>query len=119
MSGYTDSGLDDAVNGIASAATRISFHTADPGSSGASEVTGSRPATTWAAASAYAGPPAGRQRVGSQVSQSIPAGTTVTHWGLWTAASGGTFKYGGALPASETFGSAGQIQLTPTIVTTN
>ena len=32
--GYNDSGLDDQVNGIASAAARISFHTADPGSPG-------------------------------------------------------------------------------------
>lgn len=116
---YTDSGLDDQVNGIAAAATRISFHTGDPGSTGASEVSGTgRPATTWAAASASSSP-VGRKRDGSQVSAPIPAGTTVTHWGLWTAASGGTFKYGGALDAPEAFGSAGTIQHTPTLIVTN
>lgn len=119
MAGFTDSGLDDQVNGIASAATRISFHTADPGTTGASEISGSRPATTWGAAEAHTGPPAGRKRVGSQVSQSVGAGVTVTHWGLWTAATGGTFKYGGPLPAPEAFGSAGTIQHTPTLIVTN
>ena len=116
---YSDSGLDDQVNGIASAATRVSFHASDPGSTGAGEISGTgRPATTWAAASASTSP-VGRQRVGSQVSAPIPASTTVTHWGLWTAASGGTFKYGGALPAPEAFGSAGTINFTPTLVITN
>jgi hypothetical protein len=116
---YTDAGLDAAVNGIASAGARITFHTADPGTTGASEVSGTgRPATTWAAASASSSP-VGRQRVGTQVSAPIPAGTTVTHWGVSTAASGGTFLYGGALDAPETFGSAGTILHTPTIVVTN
>lgn len=119
MAGFTDAGLDAAVNGIASAGTRISFHTADPGTTGAGEVSGTgRPATTWAAASASSSP-VGRQRVGSQVSAPIGAAVTVTHWGLWTAASGGTFLYGGALPAAETFGSAGTLQHTPTLVVTN
>lgn len=118
MAGYTDAGLDAQLGGIASAATRISFHTADPGTTGTSEVSGTgRPATTWGAAAA--GSPSGRKRDGSQVSAPIPGGTTVTHWGLWTAASGGTFEYGGALDAPETFGSAGTIQHTPTLQIAN
>lgn len=119
MAGYTDSALDDMLGGIAAAAQRISFHTADPGTTGASEVSGTgRPATTWAAAAADA-VTGGRKRDGSEVSAPIPGGTTVTHWGLWTAASGGTFKYGGALDAPETFGSAGTIEHTPTLVVDN
>lgn len=111
---YTDAALDTQINAQATAATRISFHTADPGSTGTSEISGTgRPATTWAAADAH--PVSGRRRVGSQVSAPIPAGTTVTHWGLFTAATGGTFHYGGALATAETFGSAGTIQHTPTL----
>jgi hypothetical protein len=113
--GYTTSGLNDAVNGVAAAATYISAHTADPSTTGANEVTGgsyARVATTWGAAS-------NGSRVGSQVSLNIPAGTTVTHWGLWTAGTSGTFKYGGALDASEAFGSAGTLQHTPTLTATN
>ncbi len=121
MAGYTDSSLDDALNGQAAAATRISFHTADPGTTGANEVAGSRPATTWGAAEATAAPDPvpGRRRVGSQVTQTIPAGATVTHWGLWTAATAGTFKGGWPLDAPEAFGSQGQIQHTPRLIQTN
>jgi hypothetical protein len=110
---YSNAGLNAAVDGIAAAGTRISFHTADPGTTGASEVSGTgRPATTWAAATTGA-------RAGSQVSAPIAGGTTVTHWGIFSAATGGTFIYGGALAAPETFGSAGNLLHTPTINVTN
>ncbi len=108
---FTDSALNDAVNGIATAATWISAHTADPSTGGTSEVTGgtyARKQTTWGSASAG-------DRVGSQVAIDIPAGTTVTHWGLWTAVTGGTFKGGFALGASEVFGAAGVLNHTPTL----
>lgn len=111
---FADSALDDALSGQAAAGTRITFHTADPGATGANEVTGTgRPATVWAAPDANPG--GGRRRVGSQVSAPIPAGTTVTHWGYSSAATGGTFKGGWPLAAPETFGSAGTIQHTPTL----
>ncbi len=106
------SGLNSAVDGIAAAADRISAHTADPSTTGTNEVTGgsyARQTTTWATAS-------GGSRVGSQVAIPIPAGTTVTHWGLWT--SGGVFKGGFALSASEVFGSAGTLNHTPTLTAT-
>jgi hypothetical protein len=108
---FNESGLNDAVNGVAAAATWISAHTADPGSGGASEVAGgsyARQQTTWGAAS-------GGDRVGSDVPVAIPAGTTVTHWGLWSAETGGTFKGGFALSAPEMFGGAGTLNHTPTL----
>ena len=112
---FTSTALNAAVSGIATAATYISLHTADPSTSGANEVTGgtySREQTTWGAAS-------NGSRVGSQVTFDVPAGTTVTHWGIWSAATGGTFHYGGTLDASETFGSAGTLLHTPTITVSN
>jgi len=118
---YYDSGLDLGVNGIAAGGTRIALHTADPGSTGANEVAGTgRPATTWAAAtSTTVGGKTARQRVGSQVSAPIPAGTTVTHWSLMAAATGGQPLYSDALPAPETFGSAGTLQVNPSILVAN
>lgn len=89
----------------------ISLHTADPGLTGTSEVTGgsyARVATTW-------GSVASSSVTGSAVTINVPAGTTITHWGVWSALSAGTFIYGGALPASETFGSNGTYSLTPTL----
>lgn len=110
--GYTAPALNAAVNGIAAAGAYISFHTADPGTTGASEMIGTRPATTWAAAS-------GGSRAGSQVTVAVPGGTTITHWGIWSAPTGGTFLYGAALPAPEPFPTAGSILHTPTITVRN
>lgn len=65
----------------------VSAHTADPGTTGANEVTGgsyARQAATLPTGSNGAG-------TSGQVSIPIPAGTTVKWLGLWTAANGGTF----------------------------
>jgi len=117
MAGFNDTALNLAVNAIAGAGTYISAHTADPGTTGTSEVTGGSPAyarkqTTWAAAGSGA---TGGDRAGSQVSIDIPAGTTVTHWGIWSAVTSGTFYGGFALGASEVFGAQGVLQHTPTL----
>lgn len=109
---FNSSGLNDAVNGVAAAATYISAHTADPSTGGTSEVAGgsyARQQTTWGSASAG-------ERIGSQVTIPIPAATAVTHWGLWSAVSGGTFKGGFALAGgTETFTNAGSLLHTPTL----
>lgn len=89
----------------------ISLHTSDPGATGAGEVTGgtyARKATDWAA-------PANSQAVGTSVTINVPAGITIGWWGVWSAVTGGTFIYGAALPASETFGSNGTYSVTPTM----
>jgi hypothetical protein len=52
---------------------------------------------------------------GSQVTINVPSGVTITHWGLWSASSGGTFYDGGSLPVSETYSSAGTYLATPTL----
>ncbi len=113
---YVAAGLNAAVNGIASAGTYISAHTADPSTSGANEVVyasaGTRQQTTWGTAS-------NGVRAGSQVALAIPASTSVTHWGIWSAATSGSFLGGFALGATETFGSAGTLNHTPTISVTN
>ncbi|CRK59090.1 Phage protein [Alloactinosynnema sp. L-07] len=112
--GFTDTAKQTALDAVAAAAAWITLHTADPGTTGASEVAGgayTREQTTWAAF-------AGGSRVGSQVTFDVPAGVTITHWGIRTAASGGTFYYGGTLSASETFGAAGQYLFTPTLTAT-
>lgn len=115
----TDAGLDAGLNGRAAAGARIAFFTADPGNTGANEVSGTgRPTTTWGPVEASTNP-VGRQRVGSQVTAPIPAGTTVTHWGVFTAATGGALLLAEPLAAQETFGSAGEIKHTPTLLEHN
>lgn len=109
---YYAPGLNAGVDGIAAAGTYIAFHTADPaGTAGASQ-TGTRVQTTWGAAS-------GGVRVGSQVSASIGAGVSVTHWSVNSAATGGNMLFSAALGSTETFGAAGTLQHTPTISVIN
>jgi len=89
----------------------ISLHTGSPGTTGANEVTGgsyARVATAW-------GTPAAGSVSGAQVTINVPGSTTITYWGLWTLASGGTYLDGGALPASQTYSTAGTYLLTPTL----
>ena len=108
---YSTSARNAALDGVGALGTFISMHTADPGTTGASEVSGgtyARVATTFAAA-------ANGQKTGSQVTLNIPASTTITHWGLWSAASAGTFICGGALSSSSTYSSAGTYNFTPTL----
>lgn len=109
--GFTDAALNAGVDAVKALGTWISAHTGDPGTTGANEVTGgtyAREQTTWGAASSG-------DTTGSQVSIDIPAGTTVTHWGIWSASSGGTFRNGSEISPSEGFGSAGVLNITPTL----
>ena len=89
----------------------VSVHTADPGTTGASEASGGSPAyarkqTTWTAGSSDG------VVTGSQVTIDLPAGT-YAFFGVWSAATGGTFIGGGTF-TSTTLGSQGQILVTPT-----
>lgn len=102
-----------AVNAVAAAGTWISAHTADPSTTGANEVAGgsyARQQTVWAAAT---GSPT-VTRTGSQVTVPIPAGTTATHFGVFSAVTGGTF-YGFVDSTDEVFGSGGNLLVTPTL----
>lgn len=71
--------------------THASAHTADPGTTGTAEVVGgvpvyARKAITWNAGSedgVYTSDP---------VTIDVPAGTTITHIGLWDALAAGTFR---------------------------
>ncbi|OLT24423.1 hypothetical protein BJF79_13860 [Actinomadura sp. CNU-125] len=99
------------LDAVAVDADYASLHTADPGSTGASEVTGGSPAyarqaITWNAASA------GNLDSSNAPNFDVPSGTTITHWGVWSASSGGTFLFGGSLSAPESYGSQGDYTLT-------
>lgn len=116
MPGYAEVSLNAMVDVVKNAANRISFHTADS-ATGANEVAGTattRPATTWGATAAG-------DTVGSEVVQTIPAGTTVTHWGLWTADVTPVFRGiwplldAAGAPTSEAFTNEGTIKHTPTL----
>lgn len=85
-----------------------SLHTADPGPTGASEVSGgsyTRQPIDWQDASG------GTKTLVSGVTLQVPAGATITHFGLWTA--GGEFRGGAPLPGGpQSFPIAGPYLLT-------
>jgi len=94
--------------------THFSIHTADPGTTGASEATGggyARVASNFAAAGA-AGPlgatlqPATPGVAWGSMTPTVAAGT-YTHTGGWSASSAGTFRGGGSLSASIVMGAGG------------
>jgi hypothetical protein len=90
----------------ASAIAYLGCHTADPGTSGTSEVTGGSPAyarkaCVWNAAAT------GSKALNANVVFDIPAGSTVAYIGLWSAVSSGTF-YGKIDVTDEVFAGQGQ-----------
>lgn len=84
----------------------ISLHTGDPGTTGANEAAGGNyaranttPDTDWGAAADGV--------IANANDIDFPEGgdgDTITHFGIWTAASGGSFIRGGALVSSFVYG---------------
>ena len=68
----------------ANAAAYVSFHTADPGTTGANEIAGTRALITWTPGSTDG-------IITGSATGTIASGTSITHIGLWTASSGGSF----------------------------
>ncbi len=96
-----------SLDALAAAFPWLSLHTAAPGTTGAAEIPGVvRKLVSWAATT----PPT---KVGGTVAVAIPTPVTVTHWSVWSAASGGSFGQGGALPSPIVFATAGTYNITP------
>ena len=103
-----DAGKAKALNGLAIDFAKI--HTEDPTATGTvGEVAGGSYAgqtITWTPATD------GNLDSSNQPLFDIPAGTTVSHYSLWSGGDGGTCLGFGALSASEAFTGAGQYRLT-------
>lgn len=105
------SGRNAAANGVASNVGYVSLHTADPGTTGASEVTGGTPAYARKAV-AWSTAANGVAAISGGVTFDVPAATSISYIGLWSTATGGTFYGGAALSATETYGGQGTYNLT-------
>lgn len=102
--------------GLAAVVGFISLHSADPGSTGTSELAGGSPAyarkaVTWGA------PSGGVVGINMDPEFDIPAGGTVSHFGLWSASTGGTFYGGDPVSATENYGGQGVYILAASDVT--
>jgi hypothetical protein len=120
----SDNGRNSAANGLATNSGFVSLHTGDPGTTGANEVTGGTPAyarkaATWGAAAG------GSRALSASVTFDVPSGVTITHFGAWSAATGGNFQGGDNLrdnsnnPVSEAFGGQGTYTMTNATLTIN
>lgn len=95
-----------------SIALYASLHSADPGTTGASELSGGSPAyariaVTWDPASGGVM----AADTGTPVIFDVESGDTVAYGGLWDASSGGNFIIGDAV-TNHTFGAQGTYELT-------
>lgn len=106
---FTTAVKDSAVNALSALGSYISLHSSDPGTTGANEIAGlTRRQTTWGASTSGTA-------TGSQVTfSSAPAGS-YAWYGVWTAASGGTFRWGFQLSPGVTLSDVGVVLVTPRI----
>ena len=87
----------------------VSLHTADPGTTGASEVTGGTYARV---AAAWNSPSGGAVTNSGALAINLPASTTASYVGIWSAITAGVYYIGGALSPSVTTGaSAGVVSI--------
>lgn len=108
---FTSASKDAAVNALTGLGSWISLHSADPGTLGTSEVSGgsyARQQTTWGVSSSGTSS-------GSQVTFTSVPGGSYTYYGVWTAASGGTFRWGFALAPGVTLSDVGTVLMTPRV----
>ena len=111
--GLNNTALNSMLSDLDANVSHVSAHTADPGTTGTSEVTGGSYARQ---AISFAAPSGGSMAASNSPVIPIPSATTITHLGLWSAVSAGTF-YGSADITDETFSSAGNYTITAFTVT--
>lgn len=107
-----DALLDAIFNTTSYAPTNIymSLHTADPGETGASEVTGGSYARQTVTAS-FAAASGGSVSTNVDINFTLMPAATVTHIGIWDASTAGNFLWGGTLTASKTTNSGDTFQI--------
>ena len=114
MTGLSSAG-EAAVLAPLTASAYVSLHTADPLDTGGSEVSGGAYARQGPVTFANAGanPTVASNSVILTFPQATAAWGTVTHFGLWTAASGGTFRGSGALTSPGPVNNADTVRFLP------
>lgn len=104
---FTTAGKDLMLDGLPST-LYVSAHSALPDNAGSNEISGG----TYARQSVTIAASSGANRDSTTVPElSIPASSTITHLGYWSAATGGTFLGYKAI-LSETFNNAGTLTVT-------
>lgn len=101
-----DAALNLMATELASAAAYLSLHSATPNASGSNETTAGRQASGWGAASGG--------DIAISAAKNFTGGASngaVTHVGLWSASTSGTFYGSFAITGDASFNSAGEYTL--------
>lgn len=106
---YTTEGKNAMLDALGALNTHAGLHTAQPSTGTPNEVTGGSPAYARKAIS-YNAAAAGSMDSSNAPVFDVPAGTTVTHVGFWSASSGGTL-YAWSDVTDEVFGAQGTYTL--------
>ncbi len=105
----TDAALNAGADAIAGVISHVSLHSADPGGTGANELTGggyARQPVTWGSATGTVVSPTGTLSFSGTASQGV------THVGFWTALSGGTWRGSAPLTGDTALNAAGEYNVT-------
>ncbi|QFG09412.1 head protein [Mycobacterium phage Yuna] len=107
----------DVLAAILAQGALLSLHSADPGTTGASEITGggyARKTFAWGTAAIVSGgaDDGKAKSTGTTQTMNVAAGVAVTHYGVRKA--DGTFLYGKALNPGVTLNANGVVDVTPT-----
>ena len=102
MAGLVTAGKNLLLDSGIGAFAYMSLHSADPGATGTSELTGGSPAyarkaISWAAAASST------KSNSADITFDVPAGSTVAYIGYWSAVSSGTFYGSRAVTTSESY----------------
>lgn len=89
--GLNTDALNTAANAVAAEITHMSLHSADPGATGANELSGGSPAYARKPVSWNAAASGGADSSNTQVFD-VPAGSDVAYVGFWTAVTDGEFR---------------------------
>jgi len=108
MPGFTDAGKAIMLNAMRNATTEISLHTADPGTTGASEYAGAGYARVAAVVADWDAPAAGSVDLNNDKDFAGVAADPVTHFGVWA---GSTFVASATISGDTTFNAAGEFTL--------
>ncbi len=111
----TDPMRQHVTNAYTGQAVSGSLHTAAPGTTGASEVTGGSPAYARKALSWTAGTTG--KSTAARVTFDVPASTTVTHFGVWNGDATPAFRDSADI-TDQTFASQGTLSVDATITFT-
>lgn len=114
MSNYLEAALGNAVlrntSYTSPAKVYLSLHSADPGETGASELTGNNYSRVEVA---FGAPTDGVFTNSANVDSPVASGawSAATHFGIWDASSGGNFLTGAALTTPRTIGAGGFLRV--------